>query len=98
MLVLLCFAGSLAAAKTMKCVSINYQQYIVKPILFDLNTDELRSYPFIISMNRCDGNCNTTEDQFGRTCVSKKLEDVNLKVFNIINGINELKTLVKHIS
>lgn len=38
------------------------------------------------------------EDPFGRICVSNKTEDVNLKVFNMMNGINELKTVAKNIS
>ena len=49
-------------------------------------------------MCRCDGSCNAIEDLFGRICVHKKMEDVNLKVVNIIKGINKSKTLAKHIS
>ena len=51
---------------------------------YDLNLDILYYYPFIISMNRCDGNCNTIEDLFGRICIPEKIEDVNLKVFIMI--------------
>ena len=40
-------------------------------------------------MNRCNESCNTVEDPFGRICVHNKIEDVNLKVFNPIKGINE---------
>ena len=49
-------------------------------------------------MNRCNESCNTVEDPFCRICVHNKIEDVNLKVFNPIKGINESKTLIKHIS
>ena len=31
-------------------------------------------------------------------CVPNKTEDLNLSVFNMITGINEFKTLTKHIS
>ena len=34
--------------------------------LFEL--DELHYYPFIISLDRCDGSCNTVEDPLGRIC------------------------------
>ena len=34
-------------------------------------------------------SCNTAEDPFCRICMPNKIEDVNLKVFNIIKGINE---------
>ena len=45
-------------------------------------------------MNSCDGSCNTMEDPFDRICIPNKMKDVNLKVFNMIKGINESKTLI----
>ena len=33
-----------------------------------------------------------------RICVLSKTKDVNVKVFNMITRINEVKTMVKHIS
>ena len=48
-------------------------------------------------MSRCNVNCNTVEDPSRRICVSNKIEYVNLKVFNIVKGINESKTLAKYI-
>ena len=35
---------------------------------------------------------------FNKVCVPNKREDLNLTVFNMITGKNELKTLTKHIS
>ena len=64
----------------------------------DLNLDELHYYLFIISMNRCDGSCNTVEDPFARIYVPNKMEYMNPKVLNMIKGINESKTLIKNIS
>ena len=40
-------------------------------------------------MNKCP---------FGRICVPNKVKDMNLNVFDMIKGINETKTLAKHIS
>ena len=62
----------------------------VRPLLIvDLNLDEIHYYPFITSMNRCDGSCKTVEDPLGRTSVPNKMEDVNLKVFNMIKRIKK---------
>ena len=36
----------------------------------------------------CDGSCNTVEDPFGRIFVPNKMDNVNLKVFSMIKGIN----------
>ena len=49
-------------------------------------------------MNKCNWSCNTVEDPFGRVCIPNRLEYVNLKVFDMIKGINDLKALSKHIS
>ena len=51
----------------------------------------------MIILDRSDGSCNTAEDSVGRKCVPNKIEEVNLKVFNMIKGKNESKT-IKHTS
>ena len=54
---------------------------------------ECHYYPFVLSINRCDTSCSTIDGTFGRIYVSNKIEDINLKVFNLIKGIIEtLKT------
>ena len=44
----------------------------------DSNSDEIHYYPFVISLDMCDESYNTVEDPFDRTCVSNKIEDLNL--------------------
>ena len=94
LVLMLCFGGSLAT----NFISVNNQQCMARPKLIDLNPDECRYYPFIVSIDRCEGSCNTVEDPFVRAFVPNKMEDVNLKVFNMIKRINESKTLTKHVS
>ena len=53
---------------------------------------------FIISKDRCDGLCNGAKDPFGRICASNKIEEVNLKVVNMMKRLNKSKTLTKYIS
>ena len=77
---------------------MNNQPCMVKSTLIDLNHDEIHYYLFIISMNRCNGSCNTVDDPLGGISPPDKMEDVNLKVFNMIKGINVLRTLAKHTS
>ena len=38
------------------------------------------------------------EDPSGKICDPNKMEDVNLKVFIMIKGINESKTFTKNVS
>ena len=93
-LVLLCFDGSLG----IKRVSMNNQPCFVRPMLIDMNPVELHYYQFIVSMKGCTGSYDTRKDPFGRICFPNKMKDVNLKVCNMIKGINESKTLAKHVS
>ena len=52
----------------------------------------------MITLDRCNGSCDTLNDPCSRICVLNKTEDVvNLNIFNMITGINESKTLTKHI-
>ena len=73
----------------MKCVSINNPQYSAKLKLIGSNLNVFHHYPFIISMNRCDGSCNTLNDPLSVVCVPNKMEDKKLKVFDTIKEINE---------
>ena len=51
----------------------------------------------MITLDKCDGNCNTFNDISNKICVPNKTEDVNLSVFDLITRKNESKTLTKHI-
>ena len=61
----------------------------LKPFLLDLNPVEFKYYPFTITLDKCNGNCNTFNDISDKKCVSNKTEDVNLSVFNLITRKNE---------
>ena len=76
---------------------LNNEQGLARPTL-DLNSDELHYYPFIISLNRCNGSCNTLDDLWSRICAADKAEDTSLNVVNMITRINKSKTLTNHIS
>ena len=42
---------------------------MVRPTLIDFNPVELRSYPFMISLDKCSGNCNVLSQKI---CVLEK--------------------------
>ena len=55
---------------------------------------------FTIKLDRCVASCNTLNDLSNKLCVPNKadLKDLNLSVFSMNTGINESKTLTKHIA
>ena len=85
---LLSFTRSLA----IKCVSLNDEPCMTKPMLADLNPVEL-NYSFMISLEKFIGSFNVFDDLFMKMYVLSETKDVNVKVFNMIT-INEVKTLV----
>ena len=70
---------------------------MIRRTLIDLIPVELNYYPFMISLDKFSGICNSVYDISTKICVSSKTKDINIKVFNMITNINESKTMVKHI-
>ena len=85
-----------------KCVSLSNQKCEIQPNLINLHPNEysqdLHYCPFAVKLNKCVGSCNTLNDLSIKVCVSKKTEDLNIHVFNMITEKNESKILTKDIS
>ena len=43
----------------------------------------------MVSLDRCDGSCNTFDNLSSRICVSNKTKDVILNVFDMVAAVNE---------
>ena len=75
---------------------------MIQPTPINLHPDEYSQafnyYPFAVKLDRRVGSCNTLNDLSNKIWDAIKTEDLNLSVFNMIAGINESKTLTKHIS
>ena len=75
---------------------------MIQSTLNDLNpneySQEFHYYTFTVKLDRCFGSCNTINDLSNKVCIPNKTGDLNLSIFNMIVGINQSKTLTKHIS
>ena len=60
-------------------------------------SQKLCYYSFVVNLDRCAGSCNTLDDFSNKVCVTNETEGLTLHVFNMITGINESRTLTKHI-
>ena len=63
--------------------------------LIDLNPVELKYFPFMVSLDKCNGSCNVLSPKI---CVPKETKHINVKAFNMITNKNEAKAMTKHIS
>ena len=78
-----------------KCLFLNDEPGMVRPSLTDMNPNELNYYPFMISLNKCTGNCNVLSPKI---CFPKETKDINVKAFNVITNKDEAKAMTEHIS
>ena len=73
---------------------------MTQPTLINLYLNEYSQkfhyYPFAVKLDRCLGSCNTLNDLSNKVCAPNRTEDLNLRMFNMITGIKELKTLTKY--
>ena len=94
--------GIVSAPNHKKCMLLSNQKCMIQPTLINLHPNEYSQkchyYPLAVYLDRCVGSCNTLNDLSIKVCVQKKTEELNLSMLNMITGINELKTLTKHIS
>ena len=90
------------ASNHTKCVLLNNKKCMTQPTPINLHPNEysqkLHYYPLAVNLDGCAGSCNSLHDLSNKICIPNKTEDLNLSVFNMITGINESKTLTKHIS
>ena len=68
---------------------------MVIPTIIDMNPVELKSYPFIISLNKYTGSCNALSPTI---FVPKETKDINVAAFNMITNKDEAKAMTEHIS
>ena len=73
-------------------MSLRNEPCMVRPTLIDLNLIELNYYPFMISLNKCNGSCNAIDDLSKKICILGETKDVNVKLFNMITRADEDKT------
>ena len=75
---------------------------MIQPTLINLHpneySEEFHYYQFSVKLNKSFRRCNSINDLSNKVCAPNKREDLKLRVFNVITGINESKTLAKHIS
>ena len=68
---------------------------MVRPTLIDMNPNELKYYPFIISLNKCTVSCNVFSSKI---CVPKETKHIYVKAFNMITNKDEAEAMGEHIS
>ena len=87
---------SILKVKALECVSVINEKCMSTPKIINLNVDEPVFYPLSIKVNKCDRDCNNSNDPMAKLCVPDIVRDMNIKVFNLLAGINETRKVVWH--
>ena len=90
------FDCSLLSANSLECVSINNQEYKVKPEIVNVDSNEPIFYPFSIRTSKFNGSCNNINDPYAKLCVPDVAKNLNIKVFNLMSRTNEARHIEWH--
>ena len=80
----------------LNCVSLNNEKCKVRPKIADINSDNPIFYPFSVKINKCSGNCNNINNPYAKICVPDTVQDLNVRVFNLMPRTNEMRHMKWH--
>ena len=82
------FAGltvlsSFTSVNSLSCISMNNQEWKVRPKIVNVNSDGPVFFPFSIKASKCSGSCNNINDPYAKICVPDVVKNLSVKVFNL---------------
>ena len=80
----------------LKCVSMNNQEYKVRPEIVNINSNKPSFYPYSVKISKCSGSCNNVNEPYAELCVSNVSKNINVNVFNLISRTSETRYLEWH--
>ena len=89
----LTFLLTLTSVNTLSSISMNNQEYKVRPQIVNVNGDDPVFFSFSIKTSKCSGSCNNINNPCAKLCVPDVLENVNVKVFNLMSWTNETRRI-----
>ena len=62
----------------LKCVSMNYQEFLVKLAIMSVSSNEALFYLYSIFGNKRSGSCNDINNSYATLCVPDVAKDINI--------------------
>ena len=90
------FSFNVLSVNYLECVSMNNQECKARPKIIDVNNNEPAFYPFSIKVNKCSGRCSSINNPYAKICIPNIIKNINLKVFNLMQRVNEMKQIIWH--
>ena len=73
------FGCNLSNTNSLKCISINNQEFKVRLEVVNVNSDETVFFPFSIKTSKCSGICNNINDPRAKLCVPDVIKNLNVR-------------------
>ena len=91
------FSGfSSSNVNSLECISMNNQECKARTKIIDVNNNKPVFYPYSIKVNKCRGSCNDINDPYAKLCVPDIVKNINVKVFNLTQKVNETRQIIWH--
>ena len=90
------FSHNILFTNSLKRYSLNNHECKIRPEIISVNNKDPIFHPYKIKMNRCVGSCNAIDDPYGKTCFANEIENIGLKVSNLLTQNNEPINVEKH--
>ena len=78
------------------CVSMNNEECKIRPVIINVNSNEPLFYPCSILANKWSGSFSNINDPYAKLCVPDFVQNVNVRVFNLMSIINEARHIKWH--
>ena len=74
--------STFTSVNSLSCISINNQEYKVRPEIVNVDSDEPVFYLFSIKTSKCSGNCNNINVPYAKICVPDVIKNISVIVKN----------------
>ena len=88
------FGCNLSNLIPLKCISMNNQEWKVRPEIININSNKPSFYD--VKINKCSGSCNDIYDPYAEMCIPDVITNLNLEVFNLMPRTNETRHIKFH--
>ena len=76
---------------SLKFVSMNNQEFKVRPEIISINSNEPSFYPYNVKMSKCSDSCNNISDPYAKLCVPDVVKNINIKILNLMSRTNKTR-------
>ena len=90
------FGCNLSSVNPLECVSIINHECKVRSEIVNVNSNERVFYHFSIRAIKCSCNCNYINDLYAKLYVLDTVENLNVKVFNLMSRTTETRHIEWH--